>query len=56
MRVMTSERKRAVLLTFKLNNVGKLVYEKLPVYSGYHSGDIKRALEKLDQETVLVTN
>lgn len=54
MRIMTSNRKRATLLTFKLDNMGRLVYEKLPVYSGYHTGDIKRALDQLDSEKVLV--
>lgn len=54
MRVMTSDRKRATLLTFFLDNRGQVVYEKLPVYSGYHTGDIKRALEQLTQDRVLV--
>lgn len=56
MRIMTSNRKRATLVTFFLDNMGKIVYEKLPVYSGYHKGDIKRALEQLDMDTVLVIN
>ena len=53
---MTSDRKRATLLTFSLDNMGKIVYEKLPVYSGYHKGDIKRALEQLEMDNVLVIN
>lgn len=56
MRIMTSDRKRATLLTFSLDNMGKIVYEKLPVYSGYHKGDIKRALEQLEMDNVLVVN
>lgn len=53
---MTSDRKRATLLTFFLDNTGKIVYEKLPVYSGYHKGDIKRALDQLKMDKVLVVN
>lgn len=53
---MTSDRKRATLVTFSLDNMGKIVYEKLPVYSGYHKGDIKRALEQLETDNVLVVN
>lgn len=53
---MTSDRKRAILLTFSLDNMGKIVYEKLPVYSGYHKGDIKRALDQLAMDKVLVVN
>ena len=53
---MTSDRKRATLLTFSLDNMGKIVYKKLPVYSGYHKGDIKRALEQLEIHNVLVVN
>ena len=56
MRIMTSDRKRATLLIFQLDNLGKIVYEKLPVYSGYHKGDIKRALDQLDMDKVLVVN
>jgi hypothetical protein len=53
---MTSDRKRATLLIFQLDNLGKVIYEKLPVYSGYHKGDIKRVLEQLGIEKVLVIN
>lgn len=56
MRIMTRDRKRATLLTFRPDNVGKIVYDKLPVYSGYHIGDIKRALDQLSGERVLVIN
>lgn len=56
MRIMTSDRKRATLLTFFLDNIGRIVYEKLPVYSGYHKGDIKRALDQLEMDKVLVVN
>lgn len=56
MRIMSSDRKRCMLVTFYLDNMGKIVYDKLPVYSGYHKGDIKRVLEQLGTDKVLVIN
>lgn len=56
MRVMTSDRRRAVLVIFELDNVGKLVRKTLPVYSGYHKGDIDRNLATVSCDRVIVIN
>ena len=56
MRIMTSDRRRAVVVTFELDNVGKLVWRTLPVYSYYHKGDIDRNLATVSCDRVIVIN
>lgn len=56
MRIMTSDRRRAVVVIFELDNVGKLVRKTLPVYSGYHKGDIDRNLAIVSCDRAIVIN
>lgn len=56
MRIMTSDRRRAVVVIFELDNVGKLVRKTLPVYSGYHKGDIDNNLASVTYDRVIVIN
>lgn len=56
MRTMSKDRRRAVVVNFSLDNVGKLIWKKLPVYSHYHKNDIDNMLAGLSVDKVMVIN